>query len=199
MALPLSTTGPPDRGAAGRRARQKAATRARLLAAARVVFADGSVVTTPLDAVAAAAGVSKATLFFHFAARTELLEALAGDLYVELYEELTARPARTTLEFLTAYLAMQRDDRPRLLWEIGDVLSADGRAVPDVAYRHLRDGLASHLMAGGIEPGRAARLAGVLGPATFMVARRVAFGQDREDEVMRFLADVDHLVGAAHR
>ena len=57
---------------------QKAETRKRLLQAAVEVFGQGSVMATPVDAVAAAAGVSKATLFFHFGSRLDLLEEVAA-------------------------------------------------------------------------------------------------------------------------
>lgn len=191
----MGTSTTTERGTAGRRAQQKAETRARLLAAARAVFAEGSVVTTPLDAVAAAAGVSKATLFFHFADRGDLLEAVAGEILVEIYGELQAQtdPPATRRAFLRFYLDLQHDPRPALLWEIGDVLSADGRPLPDLAYQHLKDELDRHLQAEGVPAERAARLIGVLAPAVFLVARRVAFGQATEGEVTRFLDDVDHI------
>jgi AcrR family transcriptional regulator len=184
-----------ERGPASRRAQQKAETRARLLAAARRVFADGSVVTTALDAVAAEAGVSKATLFFHFPDRGELLGALARDLLGEMGRELLARAPASRRAYLRDYLELQRDPRPVLLWEIGDVLSADGRPLPDAAYRYLKDELDVRLRAEGVPADRAARLTGVLAPATFLVARRVAFGQASEAEIAGFLDDVDALVG----
>jgi AcrR family transcriptional regulator len=181
----------------GRRAQQKAETRKRLLTAGRTVFAEGSVVTTPLDAVAAEAGVSKATLFFHFGDRGDLLEAVAGEILIEIYEELEAAPARpaTLRAFVRSYLALQHDPRPALLWEIGDVLSADSRPLPDLAYQHLKDELGRHLRAGGVAAERAERLTGVVAPAVFLVARRVAFGVASEAEIDRFLDDLDALVG----
>ena len=181
----------------GRRAQQKAETRKRLLTAARSVFAEGSVVTTPLDAVASEAGVSKATLFFHFADRGDLLEAVAGEILIEVYEELQARsdPPPDRRAFVRSYLDLQHDPRPALLWEIGDVLSADGRPLPDLAYQHLKDELGRHLRDEGVAAERAERLTGVLAPAVFLVARRVAFGVASEAEIDRFLDDLDALVG----
>jgi AcrR family transcriptional regulator len=183
-----------ERGPASRRAQQKAETRARLLAAARSVFAEGSVVTTALDAVAAAAGVSKATLFFHFPDRRELLSALARELLAEMYRDLGTPAPESRRAFLRGYFEAMRDPRPVLLWEIGDVLSADGRPLPDAAYRHLKDELDVRLRAEGVPADRAARLTGVLAPAAFLVARRVAFGQASEAEIAGFLDDVDALV-----
>jgi AcrR family transcriptional regulator len=196
-----SDSEPDERGPASRRAQQKAETRARLLAAARRVFAEGSVVTTALDAVAAAAGVSKATLFFHFPDRGELLSALARDLLAEMYRELAtpASPPTSRRAFLRGFLELQRDPRPVLLWEIGDVLSADGRPLPDAAYTYLKDELDVRLRAEGVPADRAVRLTGVLAPAAFLVARRVAFGQASEDEIARFLDDVDALVAEVPR
>jgi AcrR family transcriptional regulator len=178
----------------GRRAQQKAETRARLLAAARTVFAEGSVVTTALDAVAAAARVSKATLFFHFPDRSEMLAAVAGELLVEMHGELHRDSPASRRDFLGAFLDLQRDPRLVLLWEIGDVLTADGRPLPDLAYQHLKDELERRLQAEGVPGDRATRLTGVLAPATFLLARRVAFGQATDAEIVGFLDDVDHLV-----
>lgn len=183
----------PSPSPTGQRARQKAETRARLVTAARHVFADGSVVTTSLDAVAAEARVSKATLFFHFADRADLLAAVAQEILSELYREQLADDAPTRRQFLAAYLEVQRDPRTRLLWEVGDLLGADGRPLPDLAYRFLRDRLGDYLRAEGLPAERVSRLTGVLAPATFLVARRVAFGQATEGEVTSFLDDVDAL------
>ncbi|QYG94022.1 TetR/AcrR family transcriptional regulator [Iamia sp. SCSIO 61187] len=175
------------------RAQQKEETRERLLAAARERFDQGSVVTTPLDAVAAAAGVSKATLFFHFATRADLLRAVAGSLAKELAPLLDADRAATTLDHVRAFLAIQADPRVRLLWEIGDVLAADGQPQPDVVYTALRRDLTGLGRRAGADEARATAVAGVVAPATFMLGRRVAFGSAEPAEVDLFLAHVHHL------
>jgi AcrR family transcriptional regulator len=181
----------------GKRAQRKAATRQRLLDAATEVFTEGSVMTTPVDAVAAAAGVSKATLFFHFGSRIDLLEEVA----VRVYEAGAAwrTPQPGLAPFLERYFAAQHQPTTRMLWEIGDLLSAEGRGAPNLAYAHLTGQLAERLEDERIVPARAISLAGVLAPAVLLVARRIAFAQADADEVARFHADVDLLLSPHRR
>jgi AcrR family transcriptional regulator len=181
------------------RAEQKASTRLRLLAAAREQFTEGSIVDTPLETVARRAGCSKATVFFHFATRSELLTAVAAELSEELAGELAEEPASEVVEepaaelgdrlpslhaVLARFLDLQRDRRSRLLWETGDVLAAAGRPLPDVAFHRLTGELAARA---DVDE-RAAR---VLAAAAFLMGRRVAFGQAGPADVLRFLDDVD--------
>jgi AcrR family transcriptional regulator len=176
------------------RVQKKAETRARILAAAIEVFIGGSVVTTPMEAVAKAAGVSKATLFFHFGSRPELLEAVGIELWSE-GAHTTFRPSKPGLApALRDYFAAQREPAARLLWEIGDVVSAAGGPGPDVAYRYLIAGIDARLADEGFDPSIRARLAGVVAPAALLVARRAAFDQADERELRRFLADVKAIL-----
>ena len=181
-------------GAGGRRQSRRAETRARLLAAARAAFIDGSVVSTPLDAIAAAASTSKATLFFHFRDRRGLLVELAREVYLELVAE-APRPVDAK-SFLLWYLELQRDPRARLLWEVGDVLAADGVALSDVPYGHMRVALGRLLGAEAIPAARVPHLVAVIAPASFLLARRVALGQAHEGEVSAFVAHVDAVAHA---
>jgi AcrR family transcriptional regulator len=176
----------------GGRAQQKAATRQRLLDAAVEVFTAGSVTTTSVDAVAASAGVSKATLFFHFGSRMDLLEQVATQVYGAGAAWRTRQ--RGLAPFLERYFAAQDDPTTRLLWEIGDLLSVEGRGGPNLAYVHLTGQLAERLEAERVAPERAASLAGVLAPAVLLVARRIAFHQADADEIARFHADVELLL-----
>jgi AcrR family transcriptional regulator len=178
------------------RAQQKAATRGRLLRAAVEVFGSGSVMTTPVEAVAAAAGVSKATLFFHFGSRLDLLEQVAAAVYGSGTAWRQSEPGLAP--FLDAYLAAQDLPETRLVWEIGDVLSVEGRSAPSTAYRHLIDHIAQRLAEDGFDPERCTTLAGVVAPALLLVARRVAYREVDDGEVTRFRADLDALL-APHR
>jgi AcrR family transcriptional regulator len=174
------------------RAAQKAETRKRLLQAAVEVFGHGSVTATPVDAVAAAAGVSKATLFFHFGSRLDLLEEVAGTVYGR---GLAWRPRTPGLEaFLDTYFDSQTVPETRLVWEIGDVLTVEGRATPTAAYRHLTGYLADRLAEDGVAPDAAERLAGVVAPAVLLVARRVAYREAEAGELERFRADLATLI-----
>jgi AcrR family transcriptional regulator len=176
------------------RVQQKAETRARVLAAAVEVFTNGSVVTTPLDAVARAAGVSKATLFFHFGSRLELLEALGVELYLAGVHS-TFRPAEPGLgAALRCYFKAQREPEARLLWEVGDVVAAAGRPGPAVAYRHLIAEIEARLAEDHVASEMRAPLARVLAPAALLVARRAAFGQLGDEEQRSFITDVASTV-----
>jgi AcrR family transcriptional regulator len=80
------------------REEQRALTRARVLDAAVTVFAEKSYGATTMEDIARAAGVTRVTVYAHFAGKQELLPALAQRLYAvtdELYGELAARPAWT--------------------------------------------------------------------------------------------------------
>jgi AcrR family transcriptional regulator len=174
------------------RAQQKAETRRRLIAAAVEVFGQGSVTATPVDAVASAAGVSKATLFFHFGSRIDLLEEVAGAVYAR---GTAWRPRTPGIEaFLDEYFRAQRLPETRLVWEIGDLLSVEGRGAPSAAYRHLMTHLGDRLAEDGLPAGSAERLAGILAPAVLMVARRIAYSEADTAEVDRFRADVAALL-----
>lgn len=176
------------------RAEKKEETRARLLASARAAFDEGSVVTTPLDVVATGAGVSKATLFFHFATRGDLLRATAQALYDELEPDVDPARARTTIDHIRTFLGVQHDPRVVLLWKIGDVLAADGQPQPDVVYAGLERDLTDLIRGDGVPAERAPALAGVLTPATFMLGRRVAFGSAGPAEVDAFTDHVRSLL-----
>lgn len=173
---------------------QKAATRRRLLDAAAATFMAGSVTTTSLDTVARAAGVSKATLLFHFGSRIDLLEAVAFDLYVGAADTVW-RPRQPGLRaFLTGYFAAQRRPESRLVWEIGDALTADDRPVLDAAYRHFTDHIANLLEEDGHDVDEARVLTGIVTPAVLQMGRRVTFGRATDDELSRFKADLDRLL-----
>jgi AcrR family transcriptional regulator len=75
----------PERGDA-------AANRKRILAAARVLFAERGVDDTSMDAIAAAAGVGKGTLFRRFGDRAGLIDALLDDAMAEFQDAFLSGP-----------------------------------------------------------------------------------------------------------
>ncbi|MDX1649602.1 MAG: TetR family transcriptional regulator [Myxococcota bacterium] len=191
-------------GSADRRARRKAETRARLLAAARRLFVErGYHATRPQD-VARAADLGAGTFYVHFADKREAFLAFSE----QAAEELMARVRRATegepdfahrlrraLEALLAYA----DDHPGVLraaFADAEVIAAE---LPREAS--LRERLASSL-AGALREGmRAGRLRddldaevvahGVVGFVHHAVAHGTARGLDREvllDTVTRFCA-----------
>jgi AcrR family transcriptional regulator len=84
LSLPLVEQRP-ERGDA-------AANRKRILAAARTVFAERGVDGASMDAVAAAAGVGKGTLFRRFGDRAGLIDALLDDAMAELQDAFLSGP-----------------------------------------------------------------------------------------------------------
>lgn len=177
-----------------KRVLRKAATRANVLRASIKVFSEGSVVNTPLDEVAKEAGVSKATLFFHFGSRIELLEAVAKELFRYGVDNVW-EPVRPGLRpFLDEYLASQRIPETRLLWEIGDVLSVAGRPGPDFAYSFTIEEIDKRLGDEGIDDAMREPLSRTLTAALLHVARRTAFGQADDDELQRLSTDVEAIL-----
>src|SRR5258708_3978379 len=72
--------------------RDAAVNRKRILAAARALFAERGVDGTSMDAVAAAAGVGKGTLFRRFGDRAGLTEALLDDATAALQDAFLSGP-----------------------------------------------------------------------------------------------------------
>jgi AcrR family transcriptional regulator len=171
-----------------RRARQKAETRSRLLETATDVFLDQGPITASLDVVAERAGVSKATVFFHFGSRVQLMAELAHHLYLAFRFE-AGRPHRTDLRsFLRAYLRDQKRPEVRLIWQLGDLLAADQPEGLDAAYWHLVREIEERLVDAGLAEGTAHDRSLVLTPALMLVARRAAFDLAAPAEMRDFVA-----------
>jgi len=73
-----------ERPRSPRRDEAKAVTRRRVLAAAMEVFAREGYHAARMDAIAAAAGVSKGALYFHFPGKLPLFSALVDEFAAEL-------------------------------------------------------------------------------------------------------------------
>ncbi len=87
-----------------RTAEDAAQTRGAVLAAARAAFAEHGYASTTLDAIAAAAGVTKGALYHHFADKRALFRAAFVDLETELNDHVmaAARAAGTVLDAFVA-------------------------------------------------------------------------------------------------
>lgn len=182
------------RTAPTKREQRKAATRANVLQAAIKVFTEGSVVTTPVEEVTKEAGVSKATLFFHFGSRIEMLEAVAEELFrygvTNVWDQ--AEPGLTP--FLRDYLAAQRAPETRLLWEIGDILIVAGRPGPDFAHDYTLREIAARLTDDGIQADMRETLANVIAAAVTAVARRAAFDHADDKDLEQIISDIEVLL-----
>lgn len=75
---------------------KRARTRRRILGAARDLFLADGYSDTTMDAIAAAADISRASLFNYFPSKADLLEALGSDLESRLLRALTHYRAKYT-------------------------------------------------------------------------------------------------------
>jgi AcrR family transcriptional regulator len=91
QAPPAGLEGPD--GPVGRRARRKAATRQRLLVAARELFASGGFDATRPQDIARAADLATGTFYVHFADKCEAFHAFTAQAVEELMGEIRTRAA----------------------------------------------------------------------------------------------------------
>jgi AcrR family transcriptional regulator len=178
-----------------KRARQKAETRQRLLDAATEVFLESPPMTASLDEVAARAGVSRPTLFFHFGSRAELMAELLRH-HLERFRSRARRFRPGELEpYIEAYLRSQRSHMVRLLWRLSDVIYLEAPEGPDTAFLDLLDELERRLASAGLRD-EAHQRALILAYAMNSMARRVAFDQATDGEIKDFLDAAAALVTA---
>jgi AcrR family transcriptional regulator len=170
------------------RAQRKAETRRRLLEAATDVFIESGPTTASLDVIAARAGVSRPTLFFHFGSRTEMLDALVLHLLEQFRSEARHFAAKDFPSFLEAYLRAQRRPTVRLVWQLGDLLYPDHSDGPNAGYWDLVAEIELRLSTAGLDPSEAYERALVLAPALMMVARRAAQDLATENEIKNFVS-----------
>jgi AcrR family transcriptional regulator len=168
------------------RAQQKADTRRRLLEAAAEVFLETGPHNTPLEAVAERAGVSKATLFFHFGNRVELLDRLAGHLYRRVFPSTEDDERSDLTSFVHSYLERQEDPEARLIWQIGDLIGDERPEGLDAGYWHLVREIELRLLDAGVSEDAAQGRARVVAPALMLVARRSTQGLTTPDELSAF-------------
>jgi AcrR family transcriptional regulator len=179
-----------------KRAQQKAETRQRLLEAATEVFLESPPMTASLDEVAARAGVSRPTLFFHFGSRAELMSEVMRH-HLERFRSRARQFRPGELQpFLEAYLSSQRTHMVRLLWRLSDVIYLDDPDGPNIAFWDLLEELERRLAGTGLDADLAHQRALVLAYAMNTLARRVAFDMTTDDEVEDFLRAAGNLAGS---
>lgn len=135
--------------------------RARLLSAARRLFAENGYTATSTPEIVAAADVTRGALYHHFRDKQALFRAVVKDEVAAVATEIEARSAGVSsarealLAGAKAYLAaMQESGRTRLLLLEGPaVLGRDEMDVLDAqhAARTLREGLEAAAAAGEIQ------------------------------------------------
>ncbi len=187
-------------------AARRAATTAALLAAARESFAQDGYAATSLDAVVAAAGVSKGALYHHYAGKRELF----GAVYEREQEKLAE---------VCAAAALEHADDPWAAVEAGARAFLDGVLDPEVqrivlidsfaalghedvrageatAMALLQQGLAQAMEAGRIASRPVEPLAALLFGAICEGALTVARADDQAAAHSATLAEVGRLFAA---
>ena len=130
------------RGRAGRQCRS-AETRAAILAAAGRIFATSGLAGARTDAIAAAAGVNKALLYYYFQSKESLYEAVVEDYFCEFNRQalavLTAPgPARA---ILLRYIGLHFDfisARHRYASLHQQVMMAGGKFVERLVHKYFK-------------------------------------------------------------
>ncbi|PWR25040.1 TetR/AcrR family transcriptional regulator [Zavarzinia aquatilis] len=143
-AYPAVDTAIPDDGAC------TSAKRRQVMAAASELFMDQGFAGTSMDAVARKAGVSKATVYAHFASKEDLFEAMVAQGSVERFASLMAADLDTLgVEAALSTVAhefMGVLTSPQSLKTLRLVMAEAGRR-PDLAARFYRAGPARVLAA----------------------------------------------------
>ena len=188
-----SPSGTESVGRPNQRARQKAETRRKLLDAATEVFIESGPTTASLDEVAARAGVSRPTLFFHFGSRTQLMDALVEYHLAHFRAECGEFRCDDLRSFVQAYLQAQRRRTVRLVWHLGDLLYPDHPEGPNAGYWDLVAEVERRLVESGLAANLAHERALALAPAVMMVARRAAQDLTADDELQNFVTSVCRL------
>jgi AcrR family transcriptional regulator len=187
----------------GRRMRG-AATRERLLAAARRLFGERGYEATSIESVLEASGVARGALYHHFPSKAELFDAVLADVLIEIAERSAAAAAGTTdpLEGLRAgshaWLELALDPAIQRI-ALRDPTTAVGWARwREQDQQHSLGGLRATLSRlaeeGRVPPGQVELLAHVLLAALNEAALFVAFAEDQPAAADTARASVDTLL-----
>jgi AcrR family transcriptional regulator len=123
------------------RDRQREATRAALYAAALDAFRQDGVSDARIDEIASAAGVSRATFYFHFPTKEDVLQQLLEEAQAEVSTGIRDAPDSAhisdVLQSAASAMARQWCDEPSLLRAVGTVaLQLTAQGLPESASRH---------------------------------------------------------------
>jgi AcrR family transcriptional regulator len=187
----------------GRRQRG-AATRERLIAAARELFGQRGYENTPIEAVLEASGVARGALYHHFASKAALFDAVAEEVFVEIAErtDQAAKGHSDPLERIRAgsreWLQMSLDPAVQrlALLDPQTVLGwARWRALDE---RHslggLRAGFERLERHGRIPAGQGELMANLLLAALNEAALFIAYAPDEQAALATSLAAIDTLL-----
>lgn len=187
----------------GRRVRG-AATRERLLAAARRLFGERGYEATSIESVLEASGVARGALYHHFESKAELFDAVLVDVLVEIAERSAAAAAgsKDPLEGLRAgshaWLAMALDPAIQRIALLDPTTAVGWARWREQDQAHSLGGLRATLLRltdeGRVPPGQAELFAHVLLAALNEAALFVAFAEDQRAAATTARATVDTLL-----
>lgn len=187
----------------GRRVRG-AATRERVLAAARRLFGERGYEATSIESVLEASGVARGALYHHFQSKAELFDAVLADVLVEIAERSAAAAAasKNPLEGLRAgshaWLAMALDPAIQRIALLDPTTAVGWARWREQDQAHSLGGLRATLLRltdeGRVPPGQAELLAHVLLAALNEAALFVAFAEDQQAAANTARATVDTLL-----
>jgi AcrR family transcriptional regulator len=187
----------------GRRMRG-AATRERLLAAARRLFGERGYEATSIESVLEASGVARGALYHHFPSKAELFDAVLADVLIEIAERSAAAAAGSTdpLEGLRAgshaWLKMALDPAIQRIALLDPTTAVGWARWREQDQQHslggLRVTLARLAEEGRVPPGQVELLAHVLLAALNEAALFVAFAEDQPAAADTARASVDTLL-----
>jgi len=187
----------------GRRVRG-AATRERVLAAARRLFGERGYEATSIESVLEASGVARGALYHHFQSKAELFDAVLADVLVEIAERSAAAAAasKNPLEGLRAgshaWLAMALDPAIQRIALLDPTTAVGWARWREQDQAHSLGGLRATLLRltdeGRVPPGQAELLAHVLLAALNEAALFVAFAEDQRVAADTARATVDTLL-----
>jgi AcrR family transcriptional regulator len=187
----------------GRRVRG-AATRERLLAAARRLFGERGYEATSIESVLEASDVARGALYHHFQSKAELFDAVLADVLVEIAERsaTAAAASKDPLEGLRAgshaWLAMALDPAIQRIALLDPTTAVGWARWREQDQAHSLGGLRATLLRltdeGRVPAGQAELLAHVLLAALNEAALFVAFAADQRAAVDTARATVDTLL-----
>jgi AcrR family transcriptional regulator len=187
----------------GRRVRG-AATRERLLAAARRLFGERGYEATSIESVLEASDVARGALYHHFQSKAELFDAVLADVLVEIAERSAAAAAasKDPLEGLRAgshaWLAMALDPAIQRIALLDPTTAVGWARWREQDQAHSLGGLRATLLRltdeGRVPASQAELLAHVLLAALNEAALFVAFAADQRAAVDTARATVDTLL-----
>jgi AcrR family transcriptional regulator len=187
----------------GRRVRG-AATRERLLAAARRLFGERGYEATSIESVLDASGVARGALYHHFPSKAELFDAVLADVLIEIAERSAAAAAgrKDPLEGLRAgshaWLEMALDPAIQRIALLDPTTAVGWARWREQDQAHSLGGLRATLLRltgeGRVPAGQAELLAHVLLAALNEAALFVAFAEDQPAAAETGRASVDTLL-----